>query len=86
MHKKGRAISDNHIKGTSEDAMRVHDMLGKETNLNLPLLFENWILNYFLNFFLNPKRPIKPEPIRSIKVILPSPLLFRTSSFNTSPC
>jgi hypothetical protein len=34
MHKKGRAISDNHIKGTSKDAMRVHGMLGKETNLN----------------------------------------------------
>jgi len=39
--KKGRAISDNHIKGTSKDAMRVHGMLGKETNLNPALLFDN---------------------------------------------
>jgi hypothetical protein len=31
---KRRAISDNHIKGTSKHAMRVHGMLGKETNLN----------------------------------------------------
>jgi len=34
-NKKGRIISDNHIKGTSKHAMRVHGMLGKETNLNL---------------------------------------------------
>ena len=35
VHKKSRASSDNHIKGTSKHAMRVHGMLGKETNLNL---------------------------------------------------
>jgi len=32
---KTRINSDNDIKGTSKHAMRVHGMLGKETNLNL---------------------------------------------------
>jgi hypothetical protein len=42
MHEKGRDISDNHIKGTSKHAMRVHGMLGKETNLNPACIYYNW--------------------------------------------
>jgi len=32
---QGRAIFDNHIKGASKHTLRVHGMVGKETNLNL---------------------------------------------------
>jgi hypothetical protein len=47
--KKGRAISDNHIIGTSKYPMRVHGTLGKETNLNPALALDDLIEIYFLN-------------------------------------
>jgi hypothetical protein len=45
--KKGRAISDNHIIGTSKHPMRGHGMLGKETNLNPACISSQKIIGYF---------------------------------------
>ena len=45
--KKGIAISYNHIIGTSKYSMRVHGMLGKETNLNPACISSQKNIGYF---------------------------------------
>jgi hypothetical protein len=41
----------------------------KGVNSDLLALFDNLIMNYFLNFLLNPARPTRPEPSRSMVAV-----------------